>query len=562
MKVKISTKDVLILVLSLILVLAIVWCGIAAVTGRFRANNARIVDATATPYQTLEPTETPLQASAPTETPPQASAPTETPPQTIAPISMPHVFEQEDGEPDEGDSEPEPTATAQAEGQQTEARFTNELIMGESILTAKELAAYALSRNANPKLNCAIEELARLFIDEGKAEGVRGDLAFCQSLLETGCFAYGNLVLPEQNNYAGLGAINGSDVGEGAWFETPQEGVRAQIQHLKGYATTEPLNQERVDPRYDKLDAAGFMGSAKTITQLNGKWATPGDTYGEEILSLYWKACKLAGYSVPSEYPTPSVSPSPSVLPTRLEIAFLTSYPEQIASYNTGIQIVRHLPTVTANGKRILLYHSHSEEGYDDGGKNTYTRVISNSVIGAGRALATEMAGKGYEVWHVISNFTYATSARKWDGTSQQYVRSYAAVEAVKKAHGTFDLFIDFHRDSRGEDEAAGSKAAAPVSGMATFSFCACEGRNLKANSARRNLMNYSRTLSDAEAIQNFLNAQCEGLSPRIFKKPNSSYNQDVGRHVFVEAGFDRNTYAQVLKGVPILAKGIDAILK
>lgn len=85
-------------------------------------------------------------------------------------------------------------------------------IMGAAQATAQQMALYCRSRNPAPLLTCcSVEELAGLFLAEGRAEGVRGDVAFAQSLLETGFFRYGGIVLPTQNNYAGLGALNGKD---------------------------------------------------------------------------------------------------------------------------------------------------------------------------------------------------------------------------------------------------------------------------------------------------------------------------------------------------------------
>ena len=64
--------------------------------------------------------------------------------------------------------------------------------------------------DGEPKLtSCTLEQLAEIFLEEGKAEGVRGDVAFAQSLHETGYFKFGGIVLPSQNNYAGIGALNG-----------------------------------------------------------------------------------------------------------------------------------------------------------------------------------------------------------------------------------------------------------------------------------------------------------------------------------------------------------------
>ena len=163
-------------------------------------------------------------------------------------------------------------------------------IMGEPVLTAEQLAAFLLSRNPNPRINCTALELAQFFIDEGNKEGVRGDIAFFQAIHETGWFRFGGQVLPEQNNFAGIGAVNHSPVGAGAWFDTPEIGVRAQIHHLKAYATTEPFVQENVSPRYRFVT----RGIAPTWEDLNGRWAVPGTTYAQRILRLYRVALEFA----------------------------------------------------------------------------------------------------------------------------------------------------------------------------------------------------------------------------------------------------------------------------
>ena len=91
----------------------------------------------------------------------------------------------------------------------TEAGKTE--IMGKAKANAQQMALFARSKNAEPQLPaCSLEQLAQFFLEEGEAEGVRGDVAFAQSLHETGFFKYGGIVLPTQNNYAGIGALNGN----------------------------------------------------------------------------------------------------------------------------------------------------------------------------------------------------------------------------------------------------------------------------------------------------------------------------------------------------------------
>ena len=54
-----------------------------------------------------------------------------------------------------------------------------------------------------------ITALAQIFIDEGRVEGVRGDIAFVQSILETGWFSFaGSQIPPDANNFAGINAFN------------------------------------------------------------------------------------------------------------------------------------------------------------------------------------------------------------------------------------------------------------------------------------------------------------------------------------------------------------------
>ncbi len=164
------------------------------------------------------------------------------------------------------------------------------LIMGHTEATVAQMVSYALKGNSAPLLpNCTIQELAQIFIEEAETEGVRADIAWAQSLKETGYFKYGGIVLPEQNNYAGIGALNNNSKGDAAVFESPRIGVRAQIQHLKAYASTEALKGECVDPRFHLVK----RGSSKYAEWLgyednpNGAgWAWPGKGYGYDIVKI------------------------------------------------------------------------------------------------------------------------------------------------------------------------------------------------------------------------------------------------------------------------------------
>lgn len=175
-------------------------------------------------------------------------------------------------------------------GMESSTETEKTAIMGKAQATAQQMALFCRSKNSAPQLtSCSLEQLAEMFIEEGEAEGVRGDVAFAQSLHETGYFKFGGIVLPTQNNYAGIGALNGNATGQAASFPDPRTGVRAQIQHLKAYASTEALANECVDPRFS-LVARGVAPYAEWLGAADNPqgcgWAVPGAGYGANIVKL------------------------------------------------------------------------------------------------------------------------------------------------------------------------------------------------------------------------------------------------------------------------------------
>ena len=187
-------------------------------------------------------------------------------------------------------------------------------IMGEPIATAEQLKAW-LTRET-PRIKAKMEreygrpfqpiplELVDLYLKIGSEYGVRGDLALCQAVKETGYFQFTGLVQPWQNNYCGLWAtgstctgqepLNGADPQvvrfeagvHGAIFASPEVGVEAHIQHLYAYATREaiPSGKTLCDPRFRLVS----RGISPTWQGLNARWAVPGTTYGQSIIQDYW----------------------------------------------------------------------------------------------------------------------------------------------------------------------------------------------------------------------------------------------------------------------------------
>lgn len=129
-----------------------------------------------------------------------------------------------------------------------------------------------------------ISEFCEQVVCAASSEGVRPEVVFAQAMLETGWLQFGGSVSVDQCNFAGLGAT-GSQI-KGASFDSVYQGLLAQTQHLKGYATTASLTNTCVDPRYQVLVDRGLLGVAPCLEDLNGLWAVPGDGYGQRISKL------------------------------------------------------------------------------------------------------------------------------------------------------------------------------------------------------------------------------------------------------------------------------------
>ncbi|MEW9674062.1 glucosaminidase domain-containing protein [Ammoniphilus sp. 3BR4] len=133
--------------------------------------------------------------------------------------------------------------------------------MGKNKAALKQMIDFVQA--VNPHFNTMI---TYYFLEISAKYGVRGDIAFCQSIHETNWFLFGGDVKPEQNNFAGIGATGGVP---GHSFSTMEEGITAQMQHLFAYATANPLPQgeKQADPRFHLVT----RGSAPNWEDLSGK---------------------------------------------------------------------------------------------------------------------------------------------------------------------------------------------------------------------------------------------------------------------------------------------------
>jgi hypothetical protein len=185
-----------------------------------------------------------------------------------------------------------PTAPADANG--------GTAIMRPAQVSAAQMAAWFRSSSARAsgyRATVPVETLARYYVEEGRAEGVAGDLAFIQAVLETGNFSWPGhgQVRANQNNFAGIGACD-RGVCTVASFRSARIGVRAQIQHLRAYAdrtvTVARLAHPLESPRFHLVTPKGRSPLWEQMG--GGNWATD-PNYASKILDLYRQMRDHAG---------------------------------------------------------------------------------------------------------------------------------------------------------------------------------------------------------------------------------------------------------------------------
>ncbi|PLZ99272.1 cell wall hydrolase [Fischerella thermalis CCMEE 5268] len=153
---------------------------------------------------------------------------------------------------------------------------------------ASEVQLQIFLKNNNENALVRFSDIAKLYREEAAIEGVNYDIAFCQMCVETGFLRFGDDIKPEQNNFAGLGTIGGGS--QAATFESARIGVRAHVQHLKAYASLEPLVQDVVDPRFRFVT----RGIAPLVGQLSGRWSADLN-YGDKIMAMLKRLYESAG---------------------------------------------------------------------------------------------------------------------------------------------------------------------------------------------------------------------------------------------------------------------------
>lgn len=233
------------------------------------------------------------------------------------------------------------------------------------------------------------------------------------------------------------------------------------------------------------------------------------------------------------------------------DFSYTIETPEPVIDTSLRVEVVKNTQTPPLAGKRVLIYHSHTWEAFEQVEGNRYVetekwRSKDNAfnMIAVGNALAAALEVQGCTVIHDETAF-------EPPDLSTAYQRSLQMLEERQEAGEQYDLYIDLHRDAIASSSTI--KRTVNVAGeeIARFMVLVGKGQGYDAKP------DWEANLAIAERLTDSMNRQVEGLC-RDIKIKTGRFNQHIAPCcVLIECGLNYNTLEEVLNGIPYLAQAI-----
>lgn len=221
------------------------------------------------------------------------------------------------------------------------------------------------------------------------------------------------------------------------------------------------------------------------------------------------------------------------------------------------VEVLQAEKEVHQEEKRVLIYHTHTYEAYEQMADARYTETekwrtkdTNHNVIAVGEALASTLNAIGITAVHDRTSFEPPS-------LDQAYERSRQMLEERVSGGEGYDLIIDLHRDALSSQTTI--KRTVNIGGVDVARFMVLIGKGTTGGYVEK--PEWERNLLIAQAITDALNDQCEGLARNV-KIKTGRFNQHISdRCVLIECGMNMNTLEEVLAGIPYLAEAISQAL-
>ncbi|NLO86469.1 MAG: hypothetical protein GX096_13755 [Clostridiales bacterium] len=245
----------------------------------------------------------------------------------------------------------------------------------------------------------------------------------------------------------------------------------------------------------------------------------------------------------------PALTPTPA--PTVSEVA--------LSGDGFVLEVIKS--DTLAPKKRVLIYHTHTYEAYEQGeGSESYqeteqwrTADSEYNVVRVGEDLVALLSGLGLDVVH-------DTTAFEPPNLSSAYTRSLDMLEERKSSGEQFDLYIDLHRDAYVASQGGANTVSIGGNEIAKLMLLIGKGEGQTTQGFDQK-PDWESNLSIAQAITDSLNEQSAGLCKDIRLK-SGRFNQHVATGcILVEVGNNRNSLQEALAAMPYLADAIFDVL-
>lgn len=211
--------------------------------------------------------------------------------------------------------------------------------------------------------------------------------------------------------------------------------------------------------------------------------------------------------------------------------------------------------TGDGSGPQILIYHTHSQEGYVDsieGDENT-------SVIGVGNYLESLLTDVfGYQVIHMKDAFDLADGQLE---RSKAYNYALPAVQKVLDENPTIEVVIDLHRDGVPDDK----HLVTEINGKPTAQIMYFNGLSRTVNNGNLDSLP-NPYISDNLAFAFQLSYQAARYYPRLTRciyLKGYRYNLHVRpRSILLEVGAQTNTVAEAMNAMEPFSVILNKVLK
>ncbi|MDO4866560.1 MAG: stage II sporulation protein P [Clostridia bacterium] len=268
----------------------------------------------------------------------------------------------------------------------------------------------------------------------------------------------------------------------------------------------------------------------------------------------------LLGARLLADRRQPAVSPSANLVyqnegdEAKTDSVFASSNQSASAQFSLDpepitIEVISETPQTEPF--RVLIYHTHTHEAYEQVTEDPYealeawrTTDADHSVVRVGTELAKQLEHLGFQVVH-------DTTDHEGRELSTAYTRSLETLESYPEP---FDLYIDLHRDAfvQGEDEPYALSDGVP---SAQLMLLIGNGKGFEVKPW------YAQNYAFAQVLSDRVNQLEPGICKPVMVK-DGRYNQNIGVFsILVEVGHNRNTLQEALNAVPALAGGLYSLL-